>query len=100
MLARLRAQFNTRGVLAMASSAPNTSLSQFFLTYAPLPHLDGKHTIFGRLIDGDDVLDRIEKLPVNAKGKPDNKGAECRIESVTIHANPIAKQARDEAGGR
>lgn len=84
----------------MASSAPNTSQSQFFLTYAPLPHLDGKHTIFGRLIDGDDVLDRMEKLPVDAKGRPDNKGAECRIQSITIHANPIAKAARDEAGGR
>lgn len=82
----------------MASSGPNTSQSQFFITYAPLPHLDGKYTIFGKVIDGAEdggTLEILEKLPVDGKGKPMSKGAECRIKGVTIHANPIAKDQRE-----
>lgn len=84
----------------MASSGPNTNQSQFFITYVPLPHLDGKYTIFAKVIDGagaDDgsALDSMEKLPVDAKGKPSQAGVDCRIKSVTIHANPIAQDKRD-----
>lgn len=81
----------------MASSGPNTNQSQFFITYAPLPHLDGKYTIFAKVIDGADdggALDAMEKLPVNEKGKPASVGTECRITHVEIHANPIALDAR------
>jgi cyclophilin family peptidyl-prolyl cis-trans isomerase/HEAT repeat protein len=48
-----------RGTLGMALSGPNTGGSQFFVTHAPQPHLDGGYTVFGQLRDGDDVLDRI-----------------------------------------
>lgn len=72
----------------MANSGPNTNGSQFFINYSPQPHLDLKYTVFGKIIDGLDVLDELEKLPVNPKNhKPTT---ETRINNVTIHANPIA----------
>lgn len=61
--------------------------SQFYITFAPAPHLDGKSTVFGHVLEGMDVLDEIEKIGGDAKGKPRQ---EVRIERVTIHANPLA----------
>jgi len=83
-------KFNTRGVVAMANSGKDSesNKSQFFITYAKQPHLDGKHTIFGKVIDGTDTtLDSMERVPVNNKNKPLN---EIEITGVTIHSNPIA----------
>ena len=48
-----------RGTLGMALSGPNTGGSQFFITHSPQPHLDGGYTVFGELVKGFDVLDRI-----------------------------------------
>ena len=48
-----------RGTLGMALSGANTGGSQFFVTHSPQPHLDGGYTVFGQLVDGGDVLDRI-----------------------------------------
>ena len=48
------------GALSMANSGANTNGSQFFITYAPQPHLDGQHTVFGQLIEGMDVLESLE----------------------------------------
>ncbi|KAF8720653.1 hypothetical protein AX14_010821 [Amanita brunnescens Koide BX004] len=64
-------KFNARGVVAMANSGPDTNKSQFFLTYAKQTHLDGKYTIFGKVIDGgDSTLDAMERVPVNNKNRP------------------------------
>ncbi len=50
-----------RGSLSMAHAGKDTGGSQFFICYAPQPHLDGKHTVFGKVIEGDEVIDKISK---------------------------------------
>lgn len=55
-------RFDRPGLLAMANSGPDTNGSQFFITYVPTPHLDGLHTIFGELIEGEEVLNSLSRV--------------------------------------
>ena len=76
-----------RGVLSMANKGADTNRSQFFITYDKQPHLNNKYTVFGRVIDGHETLDAMEKIPV---GKKDRPLTEIKLSSITIHANPLA----------
>jgi cyclophilin family peptidyl-prolyl cis-trans isomerase len=72
----------TRGALAMANAGPNTNGSQFFIvTTAAAPWLDGKHTVFGRVTDGMDVVDALEGLPTDARDRPRD---DAKIEKLSI----------------
>jgi peptidyl-prolyl cis-trans isomerase A (cyclophilin A) len=64
-------KFDKAGKLAMANSGPNTNGSQFFITVVPTPWLTGKHTIFGEVVEGENVVDKIVKVPRNRHDKPD-----------------------------
>lgn len=86
-----------RGVLSMANKGKDTNRSQFFICYERQPHLNNLHTVFGRLIDGFEVLDKMERLPVIGPSAPKKKLEHCPInppviKKITVHANPLADE--------
>ena len=74
-------KFDKTGKLAMANSGPNTNGSQFFLTVAATPWLTGNHTIFGEIVEGQDVADKISTLARNGQDRP-NK--DVVVETIKI----------------
>ncbi len=74
-------RFDKAGKLAMANSGPNTNGSQFFITVANTEWLTGKHTIFGEVVEGYEIVERISKAPKNRQDRP-NK--DVLVKSVKI----------------
>jgi peptidyl-prolyl cis-trans isomerase A (cyclophilin A) len=74
-------KFDKPGKLAMANSGPNTNGSQFFITVAPTPHLTGNHTIFGEVVEGQDIADKIANVQRNRQDRPVK---DVVLESITI----------------
>lgn len=78
---KLPAKKPDRGVIAMANSGPNTNGSQFFINVVDTPHLTGKHTVFGKVIEGMDIADKISNLETDPSGKPSTP---VTIESIRV----------------
>jgi peptidyl-prolyl cis-trans isomerase-like 2 len=81
-----RLTHDKRGIVSMANSGMNTNGSQFFIIFAPTAHLNLRHTIFGRVVGGAAVLDRIEAIGNDTKERPLE---EIKVSAVEVFTNPV-----------
>lgn len=80
-----------RGILSMANSGPNTNGSQFFLCFTATPHLDGRHAVFGKVIEGLEVLDRLEKIGSGSGDPKEEVRFNIEVVSKRDHAYMVQK---------
>ncbi len=86
-------KFDQPGRLAMANSGPNTNGSQFFITEVPTPHLNNLHTIFGQVVEGQELIKQITGVPKDGNGKPRTPVV---LKNVRIQRFPLATPAKKE----
>ncbi|RBR07477.1 uncharacterized protein FIESC28_10635 [Fusarium coffeatum] len=79
---------NGRGTISMANKGKNTNSSQFFIAYKPTPHLDRKHTVFGKVVENLNVLSKMENVPTDGSNRPLNK---IVMKDVVILLDPFAQ---------
>ncbi|EIW64310.1 cyclophilin-like protein [Trametes versicolor FP-101664 SS1] len=91
---RNAAKHDSRGVIAMANKGPSTNGSQFYIAFRPAAHLDKKHTVFGKLVGGEDVLDALESLPV--KPGTERPAKQVKITEVVIYQDPFEEYKQRE----
>ncbi|KAF8585515.1 cyclophilin-like protein [Ramaria rubella] len=85
--AKNAAKHDSRGVVAMANKGAGTNTSQFYVTFRATPNLDNKHTVFGKLVGGEDILDALEQLP--RKDGTERPSKPIKIKEVIIYQDPF-----------